>query len=270
LKKILLSLFTLGVVAIVAVFATQAFFSDTETSTGNLFQAGALDLKVDNTCYYNKLADGQPNCPTPSPNPEGIVTTWEQTDLGLRHKFFWFDDVKPGDYGEDTISLHVDNDAWLRLLIVVRADEDVDCTGPESAVGIVLDPECGAPTPTPGAGELQENLLFSMWLDQGVTPGFQGPEDLSECDNDRPGIADIDQLEPIIISEGPIDPQGETWELEDFPLYPYLKAGDKACFGVAWRLPSEVGNEVQTDRFLGDMTFQVQQHRNNPTPTWTP
>ena len=32
---------------------TSAFFSDSETSTGNQFTAGAIDLKVDNDSYYN-------------------------------------------------------------------------------------------------------------------------------------------------------------------------------------------------------------------------
>jgi predicted ribosomally synthesized peptide with SipW-like signal peptide len=48
MKKILLSLLTIALVSIVAVGATRAYFSDTETSVGNSFTAGTLDLKVDN------------------------------------------------------------------------------------------------------------------------------------------------------------------------------------------------------------------------------
>lgn len=47
MQKILLSLLTVGLVASVAFGATRAYFSDTETSTGNTFAAGTLDLKVD-------------------------------------------------------------------------------------------------------------------------------------------------------------------------------------------------------------------------------
>jgi predicted ribosomally synthesized peptide with SipW-like signal peptide len=47
MKRILLGLTTLGVIAGVTLLVTNAFFSDTETSTGNVFQAGAIDLKVD-------------------------------------------------------------------------------------------------------------------------------------------------------------------------------------------------------------------------------
>ena len=71
---------------------TTAFFSDTEESLGNVFTAGAIDLKVDNESYYNGGLNAS--------------TTWEATDLTIE-KFFDFSDVKPDDYGEDTISLHV-------------------------------------------------------------------------------------------------------------------------------------------------------------------
>ena len=46
MKKILLSVLTIALVAVVAAGATQALFSDTEESTGNTFTAGTLDLKV--------------------------------------------------------------------------------------------------------------------------------------------------------------------------------------------------------------------------------
>lgn len=49
MKKILLSLATILVVGGLVAGATTAFFSDTETSSGNIFVAGAIDLKVDHT-----------------------------------------------------------------------------------------------------------------------------------------------------------------------------------------------------------------------------
>jgi predicted ribosomally synthesized peptide with SipW-like signal peptide len=45
-KKILLSLMVIGLVAALAGAGLYAIFSDTETSTGNTFTAGTLDLKV--------------------------------------------------------------------------------------------------------------------------------------------------------------------------------------------------------------------------------
>jgi predicted ribosomally synthesized peptide with SipW-like signal peptide len=46
MKKILLSILTIGLMASVVFGATRAFFSDTETSVGNTFTAGTIDLKM--------------------------------------------------------------------------------------------------------------------------------------------------------------------------------------------------------------------------------
>jgi len=48
MNKILKSLFTIAIVAAVAVGATQALFSDTEESIGNTFTTGTIDIAVDN------------------------------------------------------------------------------------------------------------------------------------------------------------------------------------------------------------------------------
>src|SRR3989344_908853 len=54
MKRILLSIGTLVVVGAIVAGATIAFYNDTETSTGNIFVAGSIDLKVDHTlATYN-------------------------------------------------------------------------------------------------------------------------------------------------------------------------------------------------------------------------
>lgn len=56
MKKILISLSIIGVVAVIATGATIALFNDTETSTGNILVAGTMDLKVDHTRQtYNDI-----------------------------------------------------------------------------------------------------------------------------------------------------------------------------------------------------------------------
>jgi len=47
MKKILISLSIVGAVAAIAIGATSAYFSDTETSTGNTISAGVIDIVVD-------------------------------------------------------------------------------------------------------------------------------------------------------------------------------------------------------------------------------
>jgi predicted ribosomally synthesized peptide with SipW-like signal peptide len=46
-KKLIISLGVIGIVAVTAIGATIAYYNDTETSTGNIFTAGTIDLKVD-------------------------------------------------------------------------------------------------------------------------------------------------------------------------------------------------------------------------------
>ena len=48
MKKILVSLSIIGVVAAIAIGGTIAYFSDVETSTGNTISAGTIDLVVNN------------------------------------------------------------------------------------------------------------------------------------------------------------------------------------------------------------------------------
>ena len=58
--------------------ATGAFFSDTETSTGNTFAAGAIDLGIDNESYYNGVFNAD--------------TSWDLSDL-TDQLFFDFQDI---------------------------------------------------------------------------------------------------------------------------------------------------------------------------------
>lgn len=62
-KKIILSLSIIGVVAAIAVGGTVAYFSDTETSTGNTFTAGTIDISVNQMNPWKEsftLADMKP------------------------------------------------------------------------------------------------------------------------------------------------------------------------------------------------------------------
>ena len=263
MKRILIGLTTAGAVLGLTLIATNAFFSDVETSSGNTFTAGGLDLKVDSTCHYwqfENQAYVEKGC-----GADEQHGNWTSSDIGVNYKFFNFADVKPGDKGENTVSLTVENDAWLRLSIKNVVNSENSCTEPED----ILD-EPGIPFPTPDAcgttGELGNNLKFTVWLDQGLTPGF-GPVNNSPDRGEGNNI--LDEGEPTLIYEGTVQ-DGENWNLSPYPLYPYLKKGDVAYFGIAWNLPSATENEVQSDSMTATMEFQVQQHRNNPVPTWTP
>jgi predicted ribosomally synthesized peptide with SipW-like signal peptide len=225
-KKILISLSVIGAVAAIAVGGTIAYFSDTETSTGNTFTAGTLDLKVDSTCEYNGVQKG--------------FCTWGPKDL-TDELFFKFNDVKPGDSGEDTISLKAkDNDAYLCGYVQNLANNDNGLTEPESKVDI---------TDGVGNGELQNNLYMTIWLDV----SDQSPA--VPCDN----VWQPEEL--VLVNNVPIDSNNIVWPLGQL-------VGDvKTCLGLAWSVPVTVGNEIQSDSVTGDISFYVEQVRNNPSFT---
>lgn len=54
MKRILLSVITIALVSTVAFGATRAFFTDTETNTGNTFSAGTIDISVDGQNPWTK------------------------------------------------------------------------------------------------------------------------------------------------------------------------------------------------------------------------
>lgn len=308
MKKILISLLTVAVTGGVVLAGTNAFFSDTEVSEDNILQAGTLDLKIDSQAHYDGLIctleetdhgtvsvwreDDDENTHTTRPELIGktCVGTWELKDLEEGDTFVSLTDIKPGDRGENTISWHVfDNDAWGRIRITNIVDNDNGCTEPE----IDPDPECNAVGPLDNTdGELSENLVFRVWLDEGATPGFQNydseEKDRGEGDNKhqdgepefdarvveedgeytiymRPALAGAWQQQ---CANQDVSPDGHN----NYRLCHGLASDGRLVgsatyyIGVLWALPESVGNIVQTDSLSADIAFEVEQHRNNPTP----
>ena len=57
MKRILLSVAIIAAVAAVAITGTRALFTDEEVATGNVFEAGTIDIAVDGQNPWE--ADGQ-------------------------------------------------------------------------------------------------------------------------------------------------------------------------------------------------------------------
>jgi predicted ribosomally synthesized peptide with SipW-like signal peptide len=178
--------------------------------------------------------------------------TWELTDLGLTHKFFNFDDIKPGDRGENTVSLHVENNnAYACLLIHNVENEENELIDPEEEAGDTSNDE----------GELAENLNFFAWSDDG--------DNIWE-ENEQP-------LFNPEVGTGEALLDGKVYPL-NLPPNPFL-AGTTKYIGLAWCAGTmdvddtdylitcdgdTVENDAQTDSFTADLTFYVEQERNNP------
>ena len=283
MKKLLISLTIIAAVAAVLVGATTAFFSDTETSTGNTFTAGSIDLKIDNECHWS----GGTTCPwheVEMPDGTFMKSDWQLTDLedGV-HKFAYFTDLKPGDWGEDTISIHVyDNDAWGRVYLSNIVDAENDCTEPE----LEDEPNCASDT----NGELDNYLEAMVWLDQGMHPGFQCPADEPRCAEDPEEGDNIHQMgEPVVftnfvdlsydlagvIMQGYIQHPDAPGLTEDGHMVGSITyyIGLSWCFGEYEHGPDvcnglSVDNSSQTDSLGADITFEAEQYRNNPVPSW--
>lgn len=271
-SKIIMSVGMIVFVAAVVVGGTGAFFSDTETSTGNVFAAGDIDLQIDNESYaFDYNIPGYDN-----PQGEFVLnpnTSWELTDLTVE-RFFDFYDLKPGDYGEDTISIHVgSNDAWVCAAARITADDDNDITEPEDEeAGSNSDNDDGTPD-----GDLDEALNFAFWVDDG-----DNVLETDEVDNIfvEGSLDGLGQLGPIALADangGPFGnlpiPGGETVYVAKAWCFGELTAdgttavtpGDNSPLvdtGVSCNGSNE-SNIAQTDSVEGDLEFYAVQARNN-------
>lgn len=257
--------------------AAFAFFSDTETSIGNTFTAGAIDLQIDNTSYVTDSTG------TLVASPE---TSWDLRDLTVE-KFFNFTDIKPGDIGEDTISVHVgSNDAWLCAAARITDNSDQSCTEPELADDLLCT------DPGLGNGDLAGEVNFAFWEDDGdnvfeetETTFLSGP------------ISDLGEAGQIALSDstgGPLGPDplpgnatsyiGKAWcfgTLTETPLPdredPNPALNNPLNRGTGFNCDgSGVDNAAQTDQVVADLQFYAVQSRNNAdftcegnyTPVW--
>jgi len=256
MKKILLSIATLGIVGALVIGGTTAIFSDTEVSTGNTFTAGAIDLQIDNDSYYNGVL-----------NPD---TTWIQKDLEKGDWFFDFRDLKPGDWGEDTISLHVyNNDSYLCADVTLTSNEDNGKTEPE---------ENDEQPWTAGRGELADHVNFIWWADDGDNV-YEDDERLLPAG--PLGYLGVGETATVALA----DSNGSIWpEDNDGPLpgdsVRYI--GKAWCFGEMTLSPVPAGqgvdptvdggfscdgsledNSTQTDSMTADIAFRAVQSRHN-------
>lgn len=236
MKRVILSLAIIGIVSAIVVGVTTAYFSDTETSSGNTFTAGSIDLKID--------------C-------RGTDCDFPLKDL-VGDPFFHSTDIKPGDSGEATVSFHVyDNNAWARMKITNLHNYEYGCTEPEEESG---DTTCDSPGD--GKGELDENLYFTVWIDEGSTPGWQCPENQPACNDDpKEGNNILDPEEQAVVPSLPLS----QLSVDEWILFPEeVEASKTHYIGVKWEVPTDVGNIIQSDSLVGEIIIEVVQSRNNP------
>jgi len=219
-RQVLAGLGAVGLASAGAGLGTTAYFSDTESFSGNNLQAGEFDLKVDwQHSYYGAMSDdiyaeaGRPYVSAfPDADGDGVRDellsraeigaadtdlTMDEIEDAYRAQFadvpqdfemplISLDDVKPGDRGCLSLSLHLfDNPGH----IWVGADNVEMSENGQS------EPEAEADETAVGDGELAELTNARVWYDDGnceLDSGFEGETAEVVAVLDRSGSMDND------------------------------------------------------------------------------
>lgn len=225
-KKILFSLMAISLVGALVSGGVYAYFYDTETSTGNVFTAGTLNLDL-----TDASDDGT----------ESETATWV------------FSDIAPGDTGGGgagaglTISNTGSLNGYLDLSsISVTNAENYNATTDEAEAADDADTSDGT-----GGGEMGANLLVQIWLDadnDGVVD-VSGGNLLEE--SIYPAAA-IGAPDPGVT--GVLDNIAATYDLDES-----LGAGTSTYIAILWDLPGATNNAVQGDSATLAFTVELDQ-----------
>jgi|GEM_PF-6040829 len=220
---------TLLVIGVFVLAVTAAALRGFEP--GLTFATNGINLTVDSEASYNGAF-----------YPSG---TWSLKNLvpGV-DKFFNFDDIKPGDQGENTISLHLDTPGWLCLNFTNLTQNENGINEPEShedANGL-------------SEGELAQGLEFFGWVDDG--------DNIFEL-GERPLFGTTTQSASVVLND-------TTYAIADAANGSACLEDETCYFGVYWcagNLTVDVdtatltcdgtvlGNEAQTDMMSVDLSL---------------
>ncbi|ELZ42347.1 von Willebrand factor type A [Halorubrum saccharovorum DSM 1137] len=107
--------------------------------------------------------------------------------------------------------------------------------------------------PTAGTGQKSGGTVVGEDIADALTAGGSGEEVIFR--------GTLEQLESELDPGLALDFDRTTSEQDCHP------AGVTHCFGLAWWVPEDVGNEIQSDSVSFDLGFYTEQCRNNDNPT---
>ncbi|GAA0669333.1 SipW-dependent-type signal peptide-containing protein [Natronoarchaeum mannanilyticum] len=234
-RKVLGSLGAIGVASAGAGFGTSAYFND-EESFDNVITAGKLNLMVD---YYSYWDQGKAGKGSLSETADGDAVSFE---LG---------DVKPGDSGTMAFCPRINsNPAYLWLGGELTENHGNGLTEPEAEV----DDADGA-----GEGELAQSIDVTVSYCElnEVGDKFKPNKDIESSTEIWSGsLADFLTENQMGL---PLDGDGD----EGGERACFDASGDNTCLCIDWEIPTDVGNEIQTDSVGFDLQFYAEQCRHN-------
>lgn len=232
MKKIIGLGIAVAVIIALVTTGTLAQFSDTETSEDNVFTAGIIDLEID------------------AEDTEGVIFSAQDDPLPKIFNYLPESDIKPGDSGEVTISLHLKADSN-------NADLWMQVQSLENFGGLNPEPECEAEGGTwdnetqtcSGAtsvdNDIASKILVKLWIDDNDASGTPG----DNIWQDGETVLYDDTLSGLTAA-------GVAGKLT-------VKTDAVACItyyvGWSWELPSTVTNEHQGDYCTFDIVFGADQ-----------
>jgi len=248
----------IGLASAGAGLGTTALFSDEESFTGNLLSAGTLDLVVD---YYTSRDQGDFNSDSQSGTVNGNQAATYTYDVS---------DVKPGDSGTLAFCPKVDGNpgyVWVGSEDGIT-DYENGQTEPEGGVDATGGGSLGSPNDGPGAGELGDSIEVTVSYAESIT--YDANNNEITCNNTRelnnPSGYTLADLANDLESGFPLDgdePNGDG----AFDAYPSTGANEEGpCLCIEWEVPTDVGNEIQSDAIELGFRFEAEQERNNDNP----
>lgn len=229
----------------VALSSTQAIGTTFATGQGQ----GGLELLVDSTTWYNGAL--QP------------ALSWNLKNLkpGV-DRFFRFKDVKPGDTGTSSISVHIKkSSAWVCLDFINLNDRENGRNEPESHVD------------HNNQGELSAELEFFAWFDDGDNKFEVGEKSLfgttaqaAKTVLKGQSYAIADSTHGLAVKPNKTKYVGINWCAGDLSVD--LTTATITCDGNA------MGNEAQTDSMSLDISLRAVSSAQQPkftctkTPHW--
>ncbi|GAB3411909.1 hypothetical protein GCM10027435_04120 [Haloparvum alkalitolerans] len=246
-RQTLLGLGAVGVASAGAGFGTTAYFSDEEAFEDNTLTAGELDLFVhvdyseDQGSYNQYAIDTVLNGNTVGEDTEGDPLKIE------------VDDVKPGDSGEGVLCFSiVDNPAYMWMCGQLTENSQNGTTEPEAAA---LNDMYGE---IPEAGQLAEAMQ--------VTLRYCTEEDDELIEGDLIAEGSLADVMAALDNGVPLDGSGDGAagiDRDPFDGVESSEEHDETCVCLSWEIPTNVGNEIQTDSVTFDVSFYAEQARHN-------
>ena len=231
------SLLVLGLVVVIGI---AAYVRGDEP--GITFATHGIDLQIDSKAWYNG-------------SPVASATLSLKNLVPGSDHFFNFNDIKPGDYGCNVISMHVKKtDAWMCLDFKNLQSADNGVNEPEAPV----DPNGNA------SGELASGTEFFGWVDDGDGI-FEPPSEKALFGTSTQAASSVLNDKTYVIGDSKGGGQckqnttryvGICWCAGDLTVN--MSTGKIDCDGGA------LGNAAQTDSFSVDISIRAEPAREKP------